>query len=91
MTQLPVSRSLLPAPRLIIYHGDVETAEESKLLDILNRTATSVSNHRLYKVTSAGTNDWSGWHIADAGAIQGMHDVLVAMKPPSHWKIDIDL
>jgi hypothetical protein len=88
---LPVPETLLPKPRMIVCHGDVETKHESMMLEILKRTADSVSGHKLYHVTTAGGNDWTGWHIEDAGAIQGMHDVLVALQPPTHWKIEIDL
>ena len=87
MTTPPIPASLLPKPRLIIFHGDVETKYEADLLGILRRTASSVAGHGLFTVLTAGDNDWTGWHIADPGAVLGMNDVLQAMGAPSHWRV----
>jgi hypothetical protein len=87
---LPIPVDLLPVPRLIVWHGDPETDADLALLAVLRRAYYGVLGHGLGPGRTAGGNDWSGWHLPDAGAIAGLADVARAFGP-SHWTIVEDV
>ena len=80
---LPIPLELLPAPRLVIWHGD----EDLDGLIVIRRTYQAVLNHGFVSGgTTAGGNDWTGWHLPDSEAVAGLAIVARAIAP-DYWTI----
>lgn len=87
---LPIPEFLVRKPRLVIWHGDIESTDEQELLNVLDRTYYGGAAHLHLTGSHAGGNDWSAWHLPDAEAIRGLHDVASAIAPP-HWHLLLEL
>lgn len=86
---LPIPLTLLPVPRLIVWHGDVEDPLDpsGRALATLRRAYHAAMDHGIMPAgILAGGNDWTGWHIPDAGAVAGLADVARAIGP-AWWRI----
>jgi hypothetical protein len=91
---------LLPCPRLVCWHGEPDDdPATADALAVLARTYRGVIEHSIIGAgrslatrgcTTAGGNDWTGWHLPDADAIAALAGVADAIAP-SHWTIIAEL
>jgi hypothetical protein len=82
----PIPVELLPRPRLIVWHGDVESEEDGRPLEVLRRAFDAVVGHGFTDGRSAGGNDWTGWHLPEPGYVDGLADTAHAVAKP-WWRI----
>jgi hypothetical protein len=81
--------ALLPRPRVIVWHGPVESEEDGRPLEVLRRAHHAVIGHGFVEGTSAGGDDWSGWSFTGEGAtgyVDGLAHSAYALARP-WWRV----
>jgi hypothetical protein len=90
---LEIPTVLLPRPRVIIWHGDIETDAEARALDIVGRTVAATMDHG-HGITGrlAGGNDWSGWHLNNRIAVGWLGEIIGGLAEQfPHWHVIIEV
>lgn len=78
---LQISEGVLPKPRFIIVHGEIEDEKEAAVLDIITATVSALVDHRLVEHNrTAGGHDWSGWHLPDPEMLIGLSELAMALS-----------